>query len=300
MRVQFNRSHLILSFGLLNLLILSFLIYLLLITWENRVLPIGGESKPISLAFFDKNIEDLHVNSKSFIIYDPRTRSRIAGKNEDLRFSPASAVKIMTALVVLDEYPQDEALIVSNIKDVKGSKMGLEDGEVITVKNLLYGLMLPSGNDAAFVLSQNYPAGPDEFIERMNEKAMELKLKNTKFIDQSGYSDDNYTTAYDLARLAAYSLKNKYFAQIVSTKTATVYDVSKKIEHKLVNLNELLSRDGVVGVKTGFTEEAGGVLVSSLIQEGKLYIIVVLNSPDRFQATNNIIDAIKNLNLISY
>lgn len=300
MKVQLNRSFLILIFGLLNLLTLSFLIYLLLITWENRVLEPPSESKTISLAFFDKNIEDLHVNSKSFIIYDPQTRSKIAGKNENFRFSPASAAKIMTAIVVLDAYPLERALVVSNVKEAKGSKMGLEDGEVITVKNLLYGLMLPSGNDAAFVLSQNYPGGPDKFIEEMNEKATELKLKNTKFLDPSGYSDDNYTTAHDLARLAAYSLKNKYFAQIVSTKTITVYDVSKKVEHKLVNLNELLGSKGVVGVKTGYTQEAGGVLVSSLIQEGKLYIIVVLNSPDRFQATENIIETIKNLNLISY
>ena len=161
--------------------------------------------------------------------------------------------------------------------------------------------MVPSGNDAAYMLAQNYPGGREQFVKRMNEKTRELKLENTHFVDPAGFENDNYTTAFNLARLASFAMEDKVFRKIVATKEKIVYDSSGKIVHELKNLNELLGINGVNGIKTGFTEEAGGVLVTSVEQGGKEYIIVVLNSTDRFEDTQAIIiNAIKNIALMSY
>ena len=135
----------------------------------------------------------------------------------------------------------------------------------------------------------------------MNEKARELNMQNTYFVDPAGYDDSNYTTAFDLARLAAHAISDPRFAKIVSTKEIEVYDTSGSIVHQLSNLNELLELEGVTGIKTGFTEEAGGVLVTSIKNQGKTFIIVVLGSQDRFADTKNIIkNAIDNLRLVLY
>src|SRR3989304_12160 len=151
--------------------------------------------------------------------------------------------------------------------------MTRKQGLLFQGKTKRCGLLLPSGNDAAYIIASVYEGGESGFVARMNEKAKELNLVNTRFIDPSGYSDDNYTTAYDLARLASYALKNPRLATIVSTKNKTVTDVTGEIIHELSNLNELLGVAGVNGVKTGFTEEALGVLVSSVERDGRSYII---------------------------
>ncbi len=153
-------------------------------------------------------------------------------------------------------------------------------------------MLLPSGSDAADVLSQNYPGGKDTFVLKMNEKAKQLGLKNTLFVDPSGYADDNYTNAYDLARLGAHALLSPIIANIVDTQSFTVYSADHRISHRLENLNELLQLTGVTGIKTGFTNEAEGVLVTSFISGKKEYIIVVLRSKDRFQDTKALIEGI--------
>ncbi len=153
-------------------------------------------------------------------------------------------------------------------------------------------MLLPSGGDAADVLSQNYPGGRDAFVLKMNEKAKQLGLKNTLFVDPSGYGDDNYTNAYDLARLGAYALSSPTLANIVKNQRLTVYSADHMISHRLENLNELLQLPGVTGIKTGFTNEAEGVLVTSFLSGKKEYIIVVLRSKDRFQDTKALIEGI--------
>lgn len=317
MRIRINNLLLFSIFLSANIILISALSYLAFLTKNYYVTNLNQNSKNAYIPLLDKNIRDIHVNSKAFIIYDPQSRVIISGKNEHLRFSPASSVKIMTALIVLEEYPLNKVLVAENLAHVEGSKMKLQEQESITVDNLLYGLMLPSANDAAYVLAKNYlpaphqdgagpvgrqvPQGLEGFVDRMNERTGEFKLENTRFVDPSGYSDDNYTTAFDLARLASYALQNQNLREIVSTKEKIVTDTTGRISHPLTNLNELLGIEGVNGIKTGFTEEAGGVLVSSVQNDGKTYIVVVLNSQDRFQDTKNIIlNALKNINLISY
>ncbi len=304
--MKFNISSKILIgiFLVLNLIVIGFIVFLFVKAQSYKISDVPVRYKSYLLPFLDKK-NNLNIYSKAFVIYDPETRTTILGKNENLRFAPASTAKIMSAVVSLENFQLDEILTATNINVVEGSKMNLEEGESIDVESLLYGMMLPSGNDAAYVLSQNYKGlegiGRESFINAMNKKAIELKLNNTKFFDPAGFEDDNFTTANDLARLGAYAMKNEKFREIVGTKQKIVTNTDGKIVHNLKNLNELLGIDGVNGIKTGFTNEAGGVLVSSVDVDGKNYIVVVLNTPDRFQDTKTIIeDAVKNIKLIAY
>lgn len=244
---------------------------------------------------------DLNPNGKAIIVYEILSRVVVFGKNENLRFAPASTAKIMTAIIVLENYPLGSVLKAENVGRFEGSKMNLVESEEITVQNLLYGLLLPSGNDAAHVLAENFPGGETAFIKEMNNKAKELNLENTKFFDPAGFSDDNYTTAFDLARLAAFAMAKEEFKKVVATKQITVTDISGEITHELENLNELLALPGVNGIKTGFTNEAGGVLITSFVSGGENFITVVLKSNDRFFDTKEIIsEIIKRVKLIFY
>lgn len=293
MRLQIKLPYMILLLIVLSLVALVVFSYLALSIKNYEILsinfPIRASSFPIL-----KNAEELILSSRAYMIYDPEARVVVRGKNENLRFAPASTTKIMTAIIVLEEYSLSQVLTSENISAVQGSRMGLYEGEKMTVEHLLYGLMLPSGNDAAYVIAKNYPGGTENFIKKMNQNAKTLEVSNTGFFDPAGYSDNNYTTAYDLAKLASYALKNSKFKEIVGTREKIVFDTSGKISHRLVNLNQLLGVDGINGVKTGQSDEAGGVLVSSVNSDGKTYIIVVLKSDDRFLDTKNIIDSVIN------
>ena len=301
MKVSFRPKQIIGLLVILNILILSLVVFLLLEIKKNEVLNLAVDMAPLALPLLSEDIKRIDISSRAYIIYDPQARTVVSGKNEKLRFSPASSTKIMTAIIALEEYNLEDVITATGLDKVEGSTMKLREGETISVENVLYGLLLPSGNDAAYIIASVYEGGESGFVARMNEKAKELNLVNTGFVDSSGYSDDNYTTAYDLARLASYALKNPKFSAIVSTKNKTVTDISGKIIHELSNLNELLGVDGVSGVKTGFSEEALGVLVSSVDHEGRTYIVVVLGSDDRFFDTKNIIErAVEKITLISY
>lgn len=254
-----------------------------------------------SYPYLLKLSSDLNVSSKALIVYDPEARVVVMGKNENLRFAPASSAKIMSAIVATEYYPLGKILKAYNLNQVEGSRMGLFEGEEISVENLLYGMMLPSGNDAAYVLAENFNGKMDGFVNAMNRKVKELRLENTKFFDPAGYSDDNYTSAIDLAKIGAYAIKNIEIKKIVGTAAINVSDSKRLVAHRLENLNELLGIDGINGIKTGFTEEAGGVLVTSVVKNNKTYIIVVLKSEDRFYDTKELIlKVVKSISLINY
>lgn len=301
MRVVFHKKNIIGLLLALNIAALSLITFLQFEIKKNQVVNLTQDTLPLVLPELSEGIKKIEVSSKAYIIYDPQSRTIISGKNERLRFSPASSTKIMTATVALEEYGLGDTIKATGLDKVEGSTMRLHEGEIMTVENLLYGLLLPSGNDAAHVIASYYRSGEAGFVARMNEKSRELNLTNTRFVDPAGFLDDNYTTAFDLARLTSYALENPKFASIVSTKNKTVTDISGKTIHELSNLNELLGVDGVIGVKTGFSEEAQGVLVSSIEHDGRIYIVVVLGSRDRFFDTRNIIEqALENITLISY
>lgn len=213
-------------------------------------------------------------------------------KNPDSAFLPASTTKIVTALVALDSYPLDKILIVPKNINVDGQKMGLTSGEKISVENLLYGLLVYSANDAAEVLAINYPGGRSAFIEAMNTKAKSLSMENTHFANPVGLDEgDQYSTARDLVRASEVAMRIPVFSKIVGTKQTTITDASGKIIYNLANINELLGVvPGVLGVKTGWTENARENLVTYLERDGHKIIIALLGSQDRFGETKELID----------
>lgn len=247
-------------------------------------------------------VSDPNLSAQAALVYERNSRVKVYEKNSTTRFTPASTAKIMTALVALETYTPNAILTANNIDGVVGSTMGLEEGEKMRAKDLLYGLMLPSGNDAAYTLASNYPdGGYSGFVARMNSKAKELGLYNTRYLDPSGYEDGNYTTPQDMAHLADVALKNPLFQEVVHTKRITVTDITKNISHDLENLNKLLDYSDVYGIKTGFTNEAGQVLVTSINSNGGEYIIVVMKSEDRFRDTQKIMaQIIRNIELKSF
>ncbi len=212
----------------------------------------------------------------SAVVYDAWSGETLFEQNKDVRRGMASTTKIMTALVALEQY--DPEAIVEIDPDwcgAEGSSMYLKPGETLTVEDLLYGLLLESGNDAAMALAGLDPAGCAGFVEKMNEKARELGLENTHFRNPSGLSDpEHYTTALELAQIAAAAMKDTRFAAIVGTKSA------QRAGRTLSNHNRLLSLPGFCGVKTGYTQDTGRCLVSAVENGERLLLCVTLNDRD--------------------
>jgi len=231
------------------------------------------------------------ISAKAFFVFDPVSKVVLAAKNENMKLSPASTTKIMTALVSLENYQPNQILTVPDFK-VVGQKAKLVSGEMMTSQNLIMALLIASANDAGEVLAMSFPGGRTAFVEQMNEKAKSLFLQNTHFANPTGIDEENhYSTALDLARLADYALANQTFSQIVSSPKVTVDSVDGRTTHLLSNINELLGQvPGVRGVKTGWTDGAGECLVTFVERDGRKMISVVLGSEDRFGETKEIID----------
>lgn len=232
------------------------------------------------------------VSAKSVVVIDTSTATVLFGHNPNQRLNPASTTKIMTALVVLEQCALDSVVKVTalDVEDTN-TQMGLFLHEEITVEALLYGLLLNSGNDASLVLAQHCGGSVQGFVDRMNEKAHTLFLTDTHFTNPAGLDQqDHYTTARDLARLTSVALRNPHFARIVATKEMTVANVGRTRWHTLVNKNLLLGSPGVIGVKTGWTQQAGECLVTALIHGQNTLVSVVLGSADRFGETRRILN----------
>lgn len=233
-----------------------------------------------------------NLSAQAALIMDSDSKVILFSKNPDLRLPMASTVKIMTALVSLDYYQMSDILTVKE-NNFKGAVVGFKEKEKIYFENLLYGMLLPSGNDAAFTIAQNYPGGEREFVKRMNEKAEALYLLNTHFSDPAGLNEGNYTTPRDLARLSSVAISNKFFAGIVASKSKVITNIDETGKYSISNLNKLLGIDGINGIKTGFTEEAGEVLVTSRVENGYTFITVVMKSKDRFLDTKILLSLIR-------
>lgn len=231
------------------------------------------------------------ITASAIVIVDVDSSVVMYQRNANLLLSPASTTKIMTALVALDAYDLDEVLAVKNVL-ADGQSMKLVVGEKLTVENLLYGTLVASGNDAAFVLADNYPGGVDAFVAAMNEKASKLKLTQTHFTNPMGFDDAGHKmSAADLANLARVALANPTVAKMVAIPQITISDVTHIYYHALVNVNELLGKiPGVGGIKTGWTEEAGENLVTLVDRGGHKVILVILHSDDRFAETTALIE----------
>ncbi len=230
------------------------------------------------------------ISAQAALAIDLDSGVTLYEKDPDKLLLPASTTKIITALVAMDYYPLDMVLKVGKFK-VEGQKMGLIGGEEITANDLLYGLLMFSANDAAEVLAQNFPGGRDLFIATMNLKTRQLHLENSNFVNPSGLDGRTHvSTARDLIRASEIAMQNPKFAEIVRTKEKEVKSVNGKISHRLVNINELIgSVDGVLGVKTGWTESARENLVTYIERNERKIMIVVLASQDRFGETRELI-----------
>lgn len=228
----------------------------------------------------ENNIEDIDINSRSCVVLNRKSKTILFGKNENKQVKMASTTKIMTAIVIIENYDLNKEITVSKkAAGTGGSRLGLRTGDKITVHDLLYGLLLRSGNDAAVALAETVGGSIEGFAELMNQKAKELNLKNTHFESPHGLdSDGHYTTAYELALITDYALQNSTFAKIVGTKNYTI--TINGYPKALTNTNELLGNlNGVYGVKTGFTNGANRCLVSSC-KRGDMDIICVVLGAD--------------------
>lgn len=227
------------------------------------------------------------VSAEKAIVVDGLTGRVLYEKNADKRSLIASTTKIMTALVVCEQCNVlDRVAIPKEAVGIEGSSIYLKEGEILTVQELLYGMMLHSGNDAATALAIYCGGTVEGFAQLMNDKAHRLGLKNTHFVNPHGLdAPDHYSTAEDLARLADYAMENPLFSRTVSAKTVTIGD------RYLRNHNKLLWQvEGADGVKTGFTKAAGRILVSSAERQGRRIIAVTINAPDDWKDHKTLIE----------
>ncbi|MBI2617305.1 D-alanyl-D-alanine carboxypeptidase [Candidatus Gottesmanbacteria bacterium] len=230
------------------------------------------------------------LTSEGVYIKDIDSGAILYTKNETVRFPSASTTKIMTALVALEEFKPDDVLTVKFVEK-EGRTMGLTEGEKMIFEYLLDGALIHSANDAAYAIAQNYPQGVEAFVEAMNKKSKDLGLSDTHFTNPIGFDHpENYTTAKDLTIQAEVALANTTFAKTVGIRSITVADTSYSRFHTLTNVNELLGKiPGVSGVKTGFTQNGGEILVSEVRKNGRNVLIVLLRSQDRFGETEKLI-----------
>lgn len=235
----------------------------------------------------NKTIDKINVptlNSRKVIVYDRLSGKKVYGKNENKETAMASTTKIMTAIIVIENCKNfnDIVVIPAKAANIGGSRLKLNVNDKVTVNDLLYGMLLRSGNDAALALALYTGGTIENFAEMMNQKASLLGLLHTHFVTPHGLDDPNhYTTCYELAKITDYALQNKKFSEIVKTKTATIKINDSPREIK--NTNEILCSniDGVYGVKTGFTNNAGRCLVTSIKKNDMDFIIVVIGADSR-------------------
>ena len=232
-----------------------------------------------------------NVEAQSAIVIDCKTGRVLYEKNAYQKRPMASTTKIMTAIVALENGNlQDDVKISKRAASIGGSVIKLRENEIYKLEDLMYGLLMKSGNDAAIAIAEHIGGSVQNFVEMMNKKAQELNANDTHFINPHGLDKDmHYTTAYDLANIACYAMQNDTFSKIVATKSKTIRD-GKCFN----NTNELLHLyEGCNGVKTGFTNKAGRCLVTSVKREDDNYISVVLGCETknkRAQSSKEILD----------
>lgn len=261
---------------------------------DDEVIDIN-EIKKETIEAVSKNTEELKLNSKIGLIFDRNSKTILYEKNGLKQVPMASTTKIMTAIVVLENANLDDIVTISKkAAGTGGSRLGLKTNDKITVHDLLYGLMLKSGNDAAVALAEHVGGGIDGFAELMNKKASEMGLVNSHFVTPHGLDQEkHYTTAYELACMADYALNIPKFREIVGSKK---YNITINARSSLIgNTNELLGNlYGVYGVKTGFTNGAGRCLVTACKRDDIDIITVVLSANTKKERT---LDSVK---LIEY
>ena len=258
---------------------------------NSQVLGISDDKSKIDQIKVDLPPEKINnskpnILAQNYILLDVDSFYPLVEKKSHDVVPIASTTKIISAIVILENYNLSDVITVSKEASLQiGSEVLLKNGEKITVENLLKGLLINSGNDAAYAIAENFPnGGLIGFIDAMNNKAKYLGMNDSKFLDPAGLDDDGKSSAYDLAIASAYALKIDKFAQIVKITEATVTSTDGKISHQLKNSNRLIQPDNLlfvpesIGLKTGFTPIAGHCLVSAIDVNGRELVGVVLNT----------------------
>ena len=236
---------------------------------------------------------DFSVSAASAVLINADTGTVVYEKNAFEQRAMASTTKIMTALLTAEAGELDKRFTVDSYAiNVEGTSMGLKQGDIVTRRALIYGMLLPSGNDAANAAAVNISGSMNAFAELMNKKAEQLGLENTHFANPSGLdANGHYTTAYDLARLAAAALENPVFAEICRCADAQVEFGNPPYLRWLSNSNKMLWQyEGCIGVKTGFTDNARRCLVSAAERNGVRLICVTLNAPNDWDDHRKMLD----------
>lgn len=226
---------------------------------------------------------DLEVNAEAAVVMDADSGRLLYAQNPDKRLANASTTKIMTALLTLEQPDQDRYFTVdSDAIQVEGTTMGLQPGDSVTLHQLAAGMLLPSGNDAANAAAVEISGSEEAFVRLMNQRAAELGLENTQYRNSSGLdAEGHYSSARDLATLAAHALENEDFADIVSKQEIRMAFGNPPYNRSLYTTNKLLERyPYAIGVKTGYTDDAGLCLVTAAEKDGTRLIIVTLNGKD--------------------
>lgn len=233
------------------------------------------------------------ISAVSAIVIEAQTGTVLYEKNADERRAMASTTKIMTALLTIEAGDPDREFTVDPLAiRVEGTSMGLREGDRVSRRDLLYGILLPSGNDAANAAAVSVAGSIPAFVEKMNERAQQLGLSDTHFVTPSGLdADGHYTTARDLAKLAAFAMHDELFREIVSCTSADVEFGNPPYQRTLYNSNKMLKRySGAIGVKTGFTDNARRCLVSAAERDGVTLVAVTLNAPDDWNDHTKMLD----------
>lgn len=262
-----------------------------------RAFPGFGKSevwKPRVEAKTPHKIKLPELSAHVALTYDLTSNTLLYEKDIHKRMPIASLTKIMTAIIALENEDLKKEITVSRkAAEIGENIMGLAPGEKITLKNLLYGLLLPSGNDAAEAIAESSKFGRENFVYLMNKKTEDLGLADTRFTNPSGLEGDGkqYSSAYDLLVITRYALENETFVELVSTvEHAIPESTHHKAFHLFNDTNLLTSYPGVKGVKTGFTNEAGMCLVSYLEYKGHKIIGIILNSQNRREEMKMLLD----------
>ena len=246
----------------------------------------------LSFNMADKNLvvaENIEISSSAvgMAVLEGNTNTLLYSKNSDMRLPMASTTKIVACIVAIENYPNlDKKILVSDkAVGIEGTSIYLKHGEVISMRELLLGLMLASGNDCSVAIAEEV-CGLDEFVNKMNEFAIKCGANNTHFVNPHGLdADGHFTTAHDLALMTSYALKNPIFREICGTKKyiipkTNVYEYDRFLKHK----NRIMFIDeSCIGVKTGFTDNAKRCLVSATEKDGMQVVSVVLNCQPMFE-----------------
>jgi D-alanyl-D-alanine carboxypeptidase (penicillin-binding protein 5/6) len=260
---------------------------------------------------YNAGIDSIKVNAlvgaKSMVVMDVDSNRVLLSKNEDQKLAMASTTKIMTAIVAIEECENLDEMVKINDKAVgiEGTSIYLRKNEKMPLKELLYGLMLASGNDASLAIAYHIGEGDMQvFVDKMNKKAIEIGATSTNFVNPHGLDATNhYTTAYDLALITAYAQKNSDYAEITRTRKMQITSTPEGHNRFLINKQRLLTRyDYTIGGKTGFTDNAGRCSVAVAKKDNLTLVTVVLNAPNMFEdsivAFNNAYDTYKSVELL--